>query len=166
MSTYKLSYIVENELNRLFRSNLFQSDTNQQLSDPTDRLTFNYVKSRPLTLANNDRPKIEDPFHALKSMGQNMACEGERGMKKKRFGGIGAWNSNAANIKTKFRSNSNQKTTVTCIPALETPKSAPKRISLNDVRMLRSPLANDTLPPLQRFLFVMSRPEAMSGVVG
>ncbi|EGF82760.1 hypothetical protein BATDEDRAFT_22884 [Batrachochytrium dendrobatidis JAM81] len=41
-----------------------------------------------------------------------------------------------------------------------------KRISLNDVRMLRSPLANETLPPVQRFLFVQSRPEAISSVVG
>nr|KAJ3405512.1 hypothetical protein HK105_003727 [Polyrhizophydium stewartii] len=41
-----------------------------------------------------------------------------------------------------------------------------KKISINAVRMLRSPLANETLPPVQRFLFVQSRPEAISSVVG
>ncbi|KAH9274483.1 hypothetical protein BASA83_003116 [Batrachochytrium salamandrivorans] len=41
-----------------------------------------------------------------------------------------------------------------------------KQLSLNAVRMLRSPLANETLPPVQRFLFVQSRPEAISSVVG
>jgi hypothetical protein len=39
------------------------------------------------------------------------------------------------------------------------------QISLNHVRMLRSPLASISLPPVQRFLFVQSRAEALAGVV-
>ena len=41
-----------------------------------------------------------------------------------------------------------------------------KKISINVVRMIRSPLADECLPPPQRFLFIQTRPEAVSNAVG
>ncbi|KAJ3278854.1 hypothetical protein HK104_001967 [Borealophlyctis nickersoniae] len=41
-----------------------------------------------------------------------------------------------------------------------------KKISINDVRMARSPLADAVLPPPQRFLFVQTRPELIGNLVG
>ncbi|KAJ3028793.1 hypothetical protein HK097_005891, partial [Rhizophlyctis rosea] len=41
-----------------------------------------------------------------------------------------------------------------------------KKISINAVRMARSPLADAVLPPPQRFLFVQTRPELIGNLVG
>ncbi|KAI8899478.1 hypothetical protein BC833DRAFT_585489 [Globomyces pollinis-pini] len=41
-----------------------------------------------------------------------------------------------------------------------------ERIRIHSIRMLRSPLADEVLPPVQRFLFTQNRASAISGVVG
>ncbi|KAJ3310085.1 hypothetical protein HDV04_005428 [Boothiomyces sp. JEL0838] len=41
-----------------------------------------------------------------------------------------------------------------------------KKSEMVPIRMLRSPLADNALPPVQRFLFVQNKASAISGVVG
>ncbi|KAI8916176.1 hypothetical protein EDD86DRAFT_244116 [Gorgonomyces haynaldii] len=45
LEQYKLPFVIEYEFQRLFRSKLFQPDTRQQITDPVDLTTFNYITS-------------------------------------------------------------------------------------------------------------------------
>lgn len=176
LGAYKLSYVIENELQRLFRSQLFQDDVQKRLSDPMERVTFNYIISNPLSLNDKYIPQSEDPYQAFleKKPQDTVRRVGSDGrmVKKdepKRFGGIGAWGGLPPHSTTLTPKNSAASRITITEPVMKPSKltyTDCRTISLNDVRMLRSPLANETLPPLQKFLFVMSRPEAMSGVIG
>jgi hypothetical protein len=147
-----------------------------EITDPIERLTFNYISSNPLNLDAKDRKLSENPIHAFMEQNQReKACENaNKASAGKRAKGIGSWNSKPS-MEFKKYSNTNsasgksedsliKRTSLLPLPHFSSKVS--QRISLNEVRILRSPLANDSLPPLQRFLFVNSRPEAISSMVG
>ncbi|KAJ1336822.1 hypothetical protein BSLG_006925 [Batrachochytrium salamandrivorans] len=193
LAIHSLDSVVDYELQRLFRSSVFAARPKQDLVDPIQIQFISALQNQHAHSKNDISTRFgkgrfehivmlgTQPFYA--SSAPSTRCAPTTSIGQPKISDSASSNESATMLAnqhtqspefystTSYASHIHQNANWGKLANTQT-RRAPvtqarhKQLSLNAVRMLRSPLANETLPPVQRFLFVQSRPEAISSVVG